>query len=134
MSDLHEGGCLCGAIRYRFAAAPLATAVCHCTNCRKQGGGAYSVNVVIPAAAFEQTGETKVFTDRGDSGNAVWRHFCPACGSPIVSLLEAAPPITIVKAGTLDRPDAFTPDSEVFCDSALAWVQPIAERRATRAG
>lgn len=132
MTEVHEGGCLCGAIRYRFTGTPITTAICHCTNCRKQGGAAFSVNVVVPAAAFSQTGETRVFADRGDSGNPVFRHFCADCGSPIVSLLGAAAPITIVKAGTLDAPDAFTPEREVFCDSALAWITPMTDNRVAR--
>ena len=43
-----EGGCLCGKIRYKSAAEPLATVLCNCINCQKQGGGAYSVNIVLP--------------------------------------------------------------------------------------
>lgn len=132
MTEQHQGGCLCGAVRYTIDGPPAAVAVCHCTNCRKQGGSAFSVNCVVPDAAFHRTGETQVFTDRGDSGNAVWRHFCPACGSPIVSIVETMPGITIVKAGTLDAPDTFAPVVEVYCASAVAWVPAMTQARFER--
>ena len=125
MTD-REGGCLCGAVRYVLKAEPLMTAVCHCTHCQRQSGGVFSTNLAIPDAAYVQTGETKVFTDKGDSGKAVWRHFCGACGSPILSKVEAMPGLSLVKAGTLDDMSGLKPGIEVYTDHAAAWVVPIA--------
>ncbi len=125
MTD-REGGCLCGAVRYVLKAEPLMTAVCHCTHCQRQSGGVFSTNLAIPDAAYVQTGETKVFTDKGDSGKAVWRHFCGNCGSPILSKVEVMPGLALVKAGTLDDMSGLTPGIEVYTDHAAAWVAPIA--------
>ena len=125
MTD-REGGCLCGAVRYVLKAEPLMTAVCHCTHCQRQSGGVFSTNLAIPDAAYVQTGETKVFTDKGDSGKAVWRHFCGNCGSPILSKVEAMPGLSLVKAGTLDDMSGLKPGIEVYTDHAAAWVAPIA--------
>ena len=120
-----EGGCLCGAVRYVLKAEPQVTAVCHCTHCQRQSGGVFSVNVVVPEAAYAQTGETKVFPDRGDSGKPVWRHFCPDCGSPIISTIELMPGVVMVKAGTLDDLTGITPSLEVYTDHAADWMAPI---------
>ena len=125
MTD-REGGCLCGAVRYVLNADPLMTAVCHCTHCQRQSGGVFSTNLAIPDAAYVQTGETKVFTDKGDSGKAVWRHFCGNCGSPILSKVEVMPGLSLVKAGTLDDMSGLTPGIEVYTDHAADWVAPIA--------
>ena len=125
MTD-REGGCLCGAVRYVLNADPLMTAVCHCTHCQRQSGGVFSTNLAIPDAAYVQTGETKVFTDKGDSGKAVWRHFCGNCGSPILSKVEVMPGLALVKAGTLDDMSGLTPGIEVYTDHAADWVAPIA--------
>lgn len=119
------GGCLCGAIRYRIKSDPLATAVCHCTHCQKQSGGVFSTNLVVPEAQYEQTGETKVYADRGDSGQAVLRHFCGDCGSPILSKAGIMPGMALVKAGTLDDMSGITPAVEVYTDHAAAWVAPV---------
>lgn len=132
MAD-REGGCLCGAIRYVLKAEPTVTAVCHCTHCQRQSGGVFSTNLVVPAAAYAQTGETKVFADRGDSGKPVWRHFCPDCGSPIISTIELMPGVVMVKAGTLDDLAGITPDIEVYTDHAASWLAPIAARRFAQA-
>lgn len=120
------GGCLCGAIRYRIKSDPLATAVCHCTHCQKQSGGVFSTNLVVPEAQYEQTGETKVYADHGDSGQAVLRHFCGDCGSPILSRAAGIMPgMVMIKAGTLDDMAGITPGIEVYTDHAAAWVAPV---------
>ncbi len=125
VEDLNEGGCLCGNIRYSFAGAPLMTAACHCRNCQKQGGSAFSVVCVALASSYQQTGVTKIFEDVGESGQTVSRHFCPDCGSPIISVAEALPDFTIVKAGTLDNPSLFPPTQEAYCDSSFDWLPPL---------
>ena len=89
-----QGRCLCGQFSYESSAAPLATMICHCKNCQRQGGAAFSVNVVVPADAVTTKGALKSFLDKADSGNTVERQFCAECGSPIFSLLSANPGIT----------------------------------------
>ena len=72
-----EGGCNCGAIRYRIDGAPLAVAACHCTRCRRQSGAAHSVNLLVSPAAMTIEGELSVFEDTDTtSGSAVYREFC----------------------------------------------------------
>jgi hypothetical protein len=119
------GGCLCGAVRYVLTAEPVATAVCHCTHCQRQSGGVFSTNLVIPEAAYVQTGESRVYDDKGDSGLAVWRHFCPDCGSPIISRIAVMPGVVMVKAGTLDDLSGVAPTVEVYADHAVDWVSPV---------
>jgi hypothetical protein len=117
------GGCLCGDVRYSAEAEPIFTAVCHCRNCQKQAGTAFSVVVAIPRSALTVTGGTKTFHDTGASGQPVARRFCPACGSPIVSEVASMPDITFIKAGTLDDTQWLSPTMEVFCGSAHPWVK-----------
>jgi len=45
------GGCLCGQVRYSANADPAIVAVCHCKNCQKQTGTAFSVLVGVPKTA-----------------------------------------------------------------------------------
>ena len=52
-----EGGCNCGAVRYRLTGKPMVVAVCHCSNCRRQSGSAFSVNVVLRDDAIGIVGE-----------------------------------------------------------------------------
>jgi hypothetical protein len=117
------GGCLCGQVRYTVAAEPAMMLICLCKNCQKQGGGAFSVNAGVPAAAVTLEGELKTFVDQGESGRPVQRRFCGACGSPIFSEIEGAPGMLLIKAGTLDDASVMAPQMEFFCDSAQPWVK-----------
>ena len=78
-----EGGCLCGKVRYKVSAEPVFAGVCHCKNCQKGSGSAFSVVLAIPSAGLTVTGTLKEYVGRGDSGNATTKKFCPECGSPI---------------------------------------------------
>ena len=120
------GGCLCGQVRYTISADPVFVGVCHCTNCQKQSGAAYSVNVGVKDDALAVTGELKTYVDHGDSGREVLRRFCPHCGSPVISDAAAIPGLHIVKAGTLDEPGKVRPQRQIFCASKHPWV-PILE-------
>jgi len=121
------GGCLCGAIRYSCVSAPLLTAVCHCRDCQRQSGSAFSIVIALPGQDYAQQGETRVFHGVSDAGRAVERHFCPRCGSPILSRTQALADVVLIKAGTLDEPDTLAPTIEVFCDSSMAFLPPQAD-------
>jgi hypothetical protein len=98
------GGCQCGAVRYEVTAAPLATYVCHCRECRKQSASAFGISVIVPAAAFAvRQGIVRTWRRPTDSGRTLVCHFCPGCGS---RLWHANPsPTTVsVKGGSLDAP------------------------------
>ncbi|WP_297492323.1 GFA family protein [Acidocella sp.] len=119
---IHEGGCLCGAVRYQVVGAPLAVAICHCVNCQRNTGSAFSVNAIFPKEALTTQGAPAVYDDKGDTGNIVRRVFCGKCGTPIESQsVYSVPGYAVIKAGTFDHPENFAPDSEVYCASALPW-------------
>ncbi len=114
-----QGQCMCGGVRYSFPGVPVLTAVCHCRQCQRQSGSAFSIVAAVPRRGFDLAGETRVFLDFGDSGRPVERHFCPECGSPIMSVIEPMPDMVLIKAGTLDTVAQLTPSIEVFCENAL---------------
>lgn len=125
-----EGGCNCGAVRYRIAGDPVAVAQCHCRNCQRQSGSAFSLNLLVRASAAEIAGILTTYEDRDtESGRPVLRKFCGTCGSPIVSVPTPGNGMLIVKAGTLDDPAAVTPRVSVWTDTRLPWVAlPEAQR------
>lgn len=117
------GRCNCGAVTWRIEGAPLAVAACHCTNCRKQSGAAYSVNIVAKARTVTIDGPIRGYEDRAtSSGQPVTREFCAECGSPIRSVIAAMPAIVAIKAGTADDAARFAPAMHVWTDSKLPWV------------
>lgn len=122
------GGCLCGRVRYTLSGEPAFNGVCHCRNCQRYTGSAFEAVAVYPAAAVEVQGELRSYQDTGDSGKAVYRRFCPNCGSGILAEADALPDLKIVLAGTLDDPSSYTPAMEIYCSSAQPWVQLAGER------
>lgn len=117
------GHCLCGAIRYEVENAPSTMGVCHCRNCQRQAGSAFSTLAAVPKAEFALSGEPKLYRDTDtDSGNAVERYFCGECGSPIYSALPSMPDQIFLKTGTLDDTSGFTPMFNVWCSTKQDWV------------
>jgi len=116
------GQCLCGRITYTVEADPLLTGVCHCKNCQRQAGSAFSILIAVPKSTVTVTGTPKEYVDTADSGKPVYRRFCGDCGSPLFSLVPDAPDMIFVKAGTLDDTSQLQPQSHFWCDSAQNWV------------
>jgi hypothetical protein len=121
---MRTGGCLCGKVRYRVPLKPLATVVCHCRHCQRQAGSAFSVVVVISRSALDLEGNLAVFEDRGTSGQKVFRQFCPACGSPVLTDTERAREqgLIFIKAGTLDDVADLEPTTHYWTKHAQHWL------------
>lgn len=119
----HSGRCLCGDVTYTFNVDPLMTGICHCKNCQRQAGSAFSTLAGVPRAAIQITGATKLYQDGDtDSGNLVDRHFCGNCGSPIYSAIASQPDVLFLKTGTMDDTSSFTPGFQVYCETKQNWV------------
>jgi hypothetical protein len=138
MTATHKGGCNCGALRYEFTGEPQVVVACHCLNCQRQGGGEFSVNLLLADDQFTLAGQAKVYTDNdSESGRPVLRHFCGNCGSPIISTSESVPGMSILKAGTLDERTGFAPQMQCWTDTAFDWGRnlmkdiPSSERNPT---
>ena len=79
------GGCLCGAVRFRSSAAPIAVRTCWCRLCQALGAGSATVNACFPTEAVTLEGEMTAYETTADSGNRMIRRFCPKCGTQITS-------------------------------------------------
>jgi hypothetical protein len=116
------GGCLCRAVRYQFAAAPIATRACWCRVCQFIGAGSGTVNTGFPVAALTLSGELRDFRSVADSGNIMHRQFCPSCGTHVFSASEARPTMVFVRTGTLDDPELVRPASTIWTSQAPSWA------------
>ncbi len=106
------GRCLCGEVTFEISGDLIATAVCHCDRCQRQGGSAFSVNLVVHESQLHVDGEMKTYVETGENndGEYVRRRFCGSCGSPIVSEIVESNGIVAVKAGVLDEKADVLPD------------------------
>ncbi len=113
-----EGGCLCGALRYR-AEAPLWVAHCHCQDCRKATGAAFATYIGFANQSFEYlSGEPATF----ESSPGVHRGFCARCGSSLSYRSKRWPDEVHIMAATVDTPEALEPQGHVYCSEKLSWI------------
>jgi hypothetical protein len=123
MADGLQGGCACGAVRYRIRSAPMFVHCCHCRDCQRQTGSAFAINALIETDRIELlSGEPTPFAMPTDSGrpHAVYR--CPACGTAVWSEYGGAKALRFVRVGTLDDPSALPPDVHIYVRSKLPWI------------
>lgn len=120
-----EGGCACGGVRYRLAAAPMFVHACHCADCQTETGSAFAINALIEADRVELLAGAPEPVDTPSAsgrGQRIWR--CAACRlalwSNYAGIGEA---VHFVRGGTLDDPGAIEPDVHIYTRSKLPWVR-----------
>ena len=119
------GKCLCGSIQYSSDAEPIFSIICHCDDCQRQTGTAFSMTVGVPKASMKINNEDKLkeFIGESASGNKVRRKFFPDCGSPIISMIAMAPDMYMIKAGTLDDKSWIKPTHQFWCSTKQPWLE-----------
>jgi hypothetical protein len=125
MSERHEGGCACGAVRYRLTDAPMFVHCCHCSACQRETGSAFVINALIEADRVETlAGEPEPVMTPSESGRGqqVWR--CPGCKVALWSNYGGAVDLLrFVRVGTLDEAARLAPDVHIFTHSKVPWVR-----------
>ncbi|ODM17315.1 hypothetical protein SI65_06990 [Aspergillus cristatus] len=124
-----SGSCMCGGIAYAAESEPLITALCHCIDCQKWTGSAFTSNLMVPRDSFRVTkGSPKHCDTTGDSGKNNRHFFCPDCGSSLYSQPDIMPDITTIKAGTLDNGEnglRGRVDVEVYVKDRVGFVSGV---------
>jgi hypothetical protein len=113
----YQGGCLCGAVRYRVAAAPINERVCHCRLCQKVIGAAFNGRLLFRAEEVSIEGPVDYVHTSAD----LKRGFCPRCGTTLFSHRLSAK-ATGVTAGSLDDPALFKPQMHIYVASKQPWL------------
>ena len=113
-----NGGCLCGAVRYEARGVPQSTSLCHCRSCRLATGG--------PSLAWAIFAEEDVSIVAGslavfESSPGVERGFCARCGTSLSYKRANRPGLFDVTTVSLDDPEAFPPDKEIWLSERLSW-------------
>jgi hypothetical protein len=118
-----HGGCFCGALRYELSAPPLMIYNCHCTNCQKITGSAFTVaaSVFENALAYAK-GAPKRVSWKADSGNERFGDYCGDCGSRIANGQSPSIGMLSLRAGTFDDTSWVEPVGDIWTKSAQRWV------------
>lgn len=118
-----QGGCQCGALRYRCQAPPFVAYTCHCLACQHVTASAFATCIQVPAEALVVTEGTPTLGERqADSGNHVTTSFCGRCGSAIFVGNAARPRLRTIYVGTLDDAASVPVDAHIWTSRRLPWV------------
>ena len=110
---IHEGGCLCGAVRYQTKGEPVRITICHCRFCQRATGGACMVEPIFrPEDVSAMHGVPSIYTHVSEgSGKRLHIHSCSICATKLYVLFERFPDICGVYGGTFDDPGWFSVES-----------------------
>lgn len=121
---VREGGCGCGAVRYRIRGEPIFVNNCHCRLCQRQTGSTSVVNAFFEAERVELTkGLLSEHVVSAGSGGPHTICRCAQCGIAVWSRYPRLGNLGFgLRVGTLDDNGAFTPDAVIFVESKMPWV------------
>ncbi|MGI3185130.1 GFA family protein [Nioella aestuarii] len=121
----HEGGCYCGAIRYRISGEPTFSAHCHCRSCQRALGGAFVTWAVVALKNFEVVrGVIKTC----EKTKGIHRGFCGDCGTTLTYAAknevegEDWSKDAWFTAASLDDPAIVTPKNHVYVSHKQPWI------------
>ncbi len=114
----HEGGCMCGSVRYRLQGPFTYSAHCHCRSCQRAAGAGYvTYSAVAPENFKIIEGEMTTY----HSSPGVNRGFCNKCGTSLSYSGEDWTDYAIMTA-TLDDPGAAVPTTNAYTKDKQPWV------------
>ena len=118
-----DGQCLCGAVRARMAAPEPHVEACHCSMCRRWGGGAFLSLKLVTDPEFE--GEEHIV--RYPSSAWAERAFCGRCGTHLFYFYKPKAGYSFA-AGLFDGADGFVLAEEIFVDEKPGHYDFAGER------
>ena len=121
-----HGRCHCGAVVYEAEIDPAQVSICHCTDCQTLTGTAYRVSVPAKAGDLRfLKGAPKIYVKTAESGRQRAQGFCGTCGTPIYAADPHEPKLFNLRTGVLAERTELTPSRQIWCRSALDWVDDL---------
>jgi len=124
MEAIHEGGCACGAVRYRASGMTQRVAACACTWCQKRTGSAFGLSVFFKESDVQfLQGSLRKYRLKSDAGRWIETEFCEVCGTTVTWRAELRPGLRVIAGGTFDPP-TFWYDLKtfIFARSKPRWL------------
>ena len=120
----YEGGCACGAVRYRITVEPLMMFKCHCVDCQKASGGPFNAAMRFPVHAVTFTKRKPTYySTPSTAGGRKMRGFCSTCGSRLTSgqLEDGSSPFITITVSSVDDPSVYQNRMHVFVSQKQPW-------------
>lgn len=115
-----DGGCLCGAIRYRVEGPVEDSAYCHCRTCQRQSGAPVVAWFAVSPANLRYTRGTP---RKYRASDRAAREFCGDCGAYLLFREDDATASLGVNTATLDEPARVPPTFHIYHASHIHWFE-----------
>ena len=116
-----EGGCLCGAVRFRIDLPPKWCAHCHCSMCRRAHGAGFVTWVGSESERFRLLAGDAVLR-RYQSSALATRSFCGRCGTMLLFESERWPGEIHLTLAHLDSAEGIEPQAHAYWSSRVPWA------------
>jgi hypothetical protein len=113
-----EGGCECGAVRYRVPDAFLYAGNCHCSRCRAATGSAFKPFAGIERSKLELDDAAAPIMIVGDADAHDAR--CARCGSLLYSVVREGEYVHVAM-GSLEAEPSIRPQAHIYVGSKAPW-------------
>ena len=122
--EVHDGGCLCGAVRHQTVGVPRWQAACHCRFCQRLTASVLNAEVVFPKDHVLFSGDKpKVYAYRSpDQGRMLNVQFCTECSVTVGLTFERFPLVQAMLSGTYDDPRWIQMDKHICSAYAVPWM------------
>jgi hypothetical protein len=120
MTQIREGECRCGSVRFRAEGEPLVTMACHCTGCQRMTASAFSLSALYAATAFEVIAGEPVI---GGLHGATRHFFCPSCMSWLFTRPEGMDDLVNVRSTMFGDAGDLAPFVETWTQEKLAFAE-----------
>jgi hypothetical protein len=119
MTNVREGGCQCGAVRYRAEGEPLLAAICHCSMCRRAHAAP-----AVAWAMYRQSQVTFLAQPATYASSAdAQRGFCARCGTQVCFTATFLPDLIDLTIGSFDAPESLRPTLHYWDSKRLPWLE-----------
>lgn len=115
----YEGGCHCGAVRFRVTATLDGVTECNCSMCAKKG----FLHLIVPQSQFELLRGADALTTYQFGTKVAKHHFCATCGIHSYYIPRSDPDKVDVNVRCLDGVDVRTIDVKSF--DGQNWEESI---------
>jgi hypothetical protein len=121
--DTRTARCHCGRLQVECIGSPRKISMCHCLDCQRRTGSAFSIAVFFARDAVRvASGECGKFDRPSASGFSVSFCFCLRCGSNVLWEPRRLPDLIGVAAGAFADANLPRPDQSVWTRDKAAWV------------
>jgi hypothetical protein len=121
-----EARCGCGALTVAAVGEPARNSICHCLDCKRRTGAAFSWNATFAEEQVTIAGESASYSRTSDEGFWGRHHFCPTCGTHMFYAIERRPGMISIPVGAFADPDFPAPTVEVYGERRCPWLSELA--------